>query len=250
MLVLKKPRRRRSRRSQPRRQRKTRPPPPQWFGIWDAETAPVAARQRDVSNTALLPNANIAFGGSGRGSHVHAHAGAGQFGSSTVTVTVTDAQGQIATTTFQYSVASTVAIPGDQNTANQNDVFKIVRNSTFLDIFRNDMVTPVVHVDYAAAAHTRSRGLAGTTRCCWICRAGIRFPQSGFRSMAAAGATSSVSSAAAAPDAITLQDGDIVIGAAAADVVAGAEELHLNLGAGTDTLTTVGGNASVFPPAW
>ena len=43
------------------------------------------------SNTALVPNANIVFGGSGANRTVTVTPAANQFGTATITVTVTDA---------------------------------------------------------------------------------------------------------------------------------------------------------------
>src|SRR5438034_143488 len=58
------------------------------------------------SNTTLLPNANITFGGSGANRTVTATPGANQFGTATITVTVTDANGGTSSDTFVLTVNS------------------------------------------------------------------------------------------------------------------------------------------------
>src|SRR5206468_86933 len=78
---------------------------PLWFGIADAETAAGSlAISATSSNTTLLPNANVTFGGSGADRTFTLTPAANQTGASTVTVTVTDAQGQTASAVFTYSV--------------------------------------------------------------------------------------------------------------------------------------------------
>src|SRR5439155_17944284 len=65
----------------------------QWFGIWDAETAASSLTlSAGSSNTTLLPNANITFGGSGTDRTFTLTPAAGQSGMTTVTITVSDAQ--------------------------------------------------------------------------------------------------------------------------------------------------------------
>ncbi|MEA2734369.1 MAG: hypothetical protein QOE14_820, partial [Humisphaera sp.] len=216
-----------------------------WFGIWDAETAASALTvSATSSNTALLPNANIAFGGSGMDRTFTLTPAAGQFGTATVTVTVTDAQGQSAATTFQYTVVNTIALNGDQTTPNQNDIFKVVRNGAFLDIFRNDMVTPIVHVDYASSPTYAIQSLGGNDQVLIDLAGGNPIPGVGLTIDGGIGndIVSVIGSSGA--DAVMLSGGDIVIGSSTTDLLGGEEELHLSLGAGADTLTA-GGNASV-----
>ncbi|HKQ39965.1 MAG TPA: tandem-95 repeat protein [Verrucomicrobiae bacterium] len=77
------------------------------FTIGDAETAAqnlsVAATS---SNQGLLPNSNIALGGSGTNRSIMAYPISGQIGSSTITVTVTDANSVSTSTTFVLTVRS------------------------------------------------------------------------------------------------------------------------------------------------
>ena len=77
------------------------------FTIGDAQTATSLLNLSSASsNTALVPNANIAFGGSGANRHVIITPAANQFGTSTITLTVTDAGGLSASDTFLLTVNS------------------------------------------------------------------------------------------------------------------------------------------------
>jgi len=75
------------------------------FTVGDAETAAESLTVTAISsNTALVPNANITFGGSGSDRTVSVTPAAGQYGTSNITVTVTDADGDVASTTFAVNV--------------------------------------------------------------------------------------------------------------------------------------------------
>ena len=77
------------------------------FTVGDAQTAAGLLSVTAVSsNTSLVPNANIAFGGSGANRHVIITPAANQFGTSTITLTVTDAGGLSASDTFILTVNS------------------------------------------------------------------------------------------------------------------------------------------------
>ena len=74
------------------------------FTVGDVETAPGTLAVTGVSsNPALVPNANIVFGGSGANRTVTVTPAANQFGTATITVTVSDG-----TTTVSDSFALTV----------------------------------------------------------------------------------------------------------------------------------------------
>jgi hypothetical protein len=79
--------------------------------IGDAETAAASLTLTGTSNnTALVPNANIVFGGSGGNRTVTVTPAAGQFGTATITVTVSDGS-LTAGDTFVLTVNSTGAPP-------------------------------------------------------------------------------------------------------------------------------------------
>src|SRR5439155_4505945 len=133
-----------------------------WFGIWDAETAASSlAVTATSSNTTLLPNANITFGGSGADRTFILNPASGQSGSTTITITVTDAQGQQTSTQFLYVVATANTINGDQDFSGEADAVRVVRNGTFLEVYRNNNITPVLHQDYASTGLLAVHALLG-----------------------------------------------------------------------------------------
>src|SRR5438552_2209626 len=81
------------------------PTPPIAFTVGDAETpaANLVVSGRS-SNPALVPSANIVFGGSGAGRTATISPAAGQSGSATITLTVSDAGGATASTSFLLTV--------------------------------------------------------------------------------------------------------------------------------------------------
>ena len=77
------------------------------FTVGDAQTAPGSLTlTRTSSNTALVPNGNIVFGGSGANRTVTVTPAAGQTGSTTITVTVSDGA-LTAQDSFNLTVSST-----------------------------------------------------------------------------------------------------------------------------------------------
>ncbi|MEA2711447.1 MAG: hypothetical protein QOF78_4048, partial [Phycisphaerales bacterium] len=219
--------------------------PATWFGVWDAETAAGSLTVTGTSsNTALLPNANISFTGSGSDRFVTLTPAAGQFGTTTVTITTTDAQGQSAFETFQYVVANIVALDGDQTVPNQNDIFKVIRSGSFLDIFRNDMVTPVVHVDYATAPTYAIHSLGGDDQLLIDLGGGNPISAAGLEIDGGSGNDFVSVIGGGGADAVSLINGDVTIASTSAAITGGVEELRLALGAGADTLAAAG-NASV-----
>ena len=72
------------------------------FTIGDSETAAAALTvSGSSSNTTLVPNANIVFGGSGANRTVTITPASNQFGTTTITVTVTDADSGTAVDSFR-----------------------------------------------------------------------------------------------------------------------------------------------------
>ncbi len=82
------------------------------FTVGDVET-PVANLTLSGSsdNLALVPNANITFGGAGAARTVRVTPVANQFGSATITVTVQDLDGGSASDTFVLTVTSVNDLP-------------------------------------------------------------------------------------------------------------------------------------------
>jgi hypothetical protein len=73
-----------------------------------------------------------------------------QLGTYVFTVTISDAGGLLATSTVIASDKTSTLIAGDQNSVNQNDVIRVVRNGTFVDAYRNS-ASPFLHQDYATS---------------------------------------------------------------------------------------------------
>ncbi len=98
------------------------------FTIGDAETAANSlVVSATSSNTALIPDESIVFGGSGANRSISFTPTTGQLGTSTITVTVTDADGDITTDTF----VTTITL---------NDVVSaVVTNLTLLEYAATDL---------------------------------------------------------------------------------------------------------------
>ena len=83
------------------------------FIVGDVETAAAGLLVTgSSSNTSLVPNGNIVFGGSGPNRTVTVSPLANQFGTATITVTVTDADGGTVTDTFTLTVLEESGSPG------------------------------------------------------------------------------------------------------------------------------------------
>ncbi len=90
------------------------------FTVGDVETAAAdLVVTGSSSNTALVPNANIVFGGSGANRTVTVTPLANAFGTATITVTVTDANSGSAVDTFLLTVTSQNDLPTISDIADQ-----------------------------------------------------------------------------------------------------------------------------------
>ncbi|MFO1351422.1 MAG: choice-of-anchor D domain-containing protein [Gammaproteobacteria bacterium] len=101
--------------------------------IGDAETAAGSlALTGDSSNTTLVPNANLVFGGSDANRTVTVTPAANLSGTSTITLTVTDGGGMTATDTFLLTVNSVNDVPsftkGPDQTVNEDAGAQTVTN--------------------------------------------------------------------------------------------------------------------------
>lgn len=91
------------------------------FTIGDIETAAGSLTvSATSSNTTLVPNGNLVFGGSGASRTLTATPAANQSGSATITVTVTDASSGTATDTFTLTVNAINDLPTISDIANQS----------------------------------------------------------------------------------------------------------------------------------
>ena len=83
------------------------------FTVGDVETAAGSLTvSGSSSNTTLVPNGNIVFGGSGANRTVTVTPAANQFGTATITVTVKDADGGTTSDNFVLTVSPLVSISG------------------------------------------------------------------------------------------------------------------------------------------
>jgi hypothetical protein len=90
------------------------------FNVWDQETPAESLNLSSVSSdTDLVPNGNIVFGGSAGNRAVTVTPAAGQSGTATITVTVSDGQAS-ASDSFVLTVTAK-ALPGDLNGDNSVD---------------------------------------------------------------------------------------------------------------------------------
>jgi CSLREA domain-containing protein len=150
------------------------PTSPIAFTIGDKETAAGSLTLTgSSSNTTLVPDANITFGGSGKDRTVTITPGANQSGSATITVIVTDADGDTSSDEFVLTVNETEEKPDavdDTVTTNQNTPVNV-------DVLANDsdpdgdsltisgVSTPghgTATITDGKVAYTPSAGYAGT----------------------------------------------------------------------------------------
>lgn len=216
----------------------------EWFGIWDAETAASSlVVSATSSNTTLLPNANITFGGSGGDRTFTLTPAAGQAGSTNVTITVTDGQGLTATSVFSFIVSNSLAINGDQSAPGEPDVIRVVRSGAFVDVYRNNIVTPAFHIDYATSPQLLINTLDGGDSITIDYTGGNPIPAAGLIVDGGNGNDTLSVVGSSAADAVALTTGAVSVNGGQF-TYGSTEELNLALGISADTLSA-GGNSSV-----
>jgi hypothetical protein len=105
------------------------------FTVGDEETAPAALSvTAGSSNTTLVPNANLALGGSGANRSITVTPAANQNGSTNITVTVSDG-GESASTSFTVTVT---AVP-DPPVAEDDNATTPVDTDVTIDVLANDV---------------------------------------------------------------------------------------------------------------
>jgi ELWxxDGT repeat protein len=121
------------------------------FTVGDGETAAGSLTlSGSSSNTALVPNANIVFGGSGGSRTVTVTPAANQFGTATITITVTDANSGTASDTFVLTVNAMNDPPTITDIANQT--INEDGNTGALGITIGDAETPVASLSLSGSS--------------------------------------------------------------------------------------------------
>src|SRR5262249_55668435 len=72
-------------------------------------------------------------------------------------VTIQDAGGLLATSTVIVTPVAATTVNGTSS----DDSMRIVRNGSFVDVYRNDPLNPVLHQDYATSPELILEGLQG-----------------------------------------------------------------------------------------
>ena len=125
------------------------------FTVGDVETAAASLTlSGSSSNTALVPNANIVFGGSGASRTVTITPALNQSGTATITLTVTDANAGTASDTFVLTVTAVNDVP---------TISDVTDKSTALNTVSGPHTFTVGDVETAAASLTMSSSSSNTT---------------------------------------------------------------------------------------
>jgi hypothetical protein len=125
------------------------------FTVGDVETPTASLTVTgSSSNTTLVPNGAIVFGGSGTSRTVSVAPAADQFGTATITVTVTDSDGGAATDTFVLTVNAVNDLPTISDTVDQ---------TTNEDVATGAIAFTVGDVETATGSLTVSGSSSNTT---------------------------------------------------------------------------------------
>ena len=216
-----------------------------WFGIWDGETALSSLTvSATASNPALLPLANIAFGGSGGDRTVSLTPAAGQSGTSNVTITVTDAQGATSQATFQFIVDATTAINGDGT----DELFRVARNGANVNVFRNGVL--IIDVPQSTTNAYTINALGGADTFIIDYSAGNPVPAGGLSVDGGAGVDGLRVIGSSGADSVALPTGSVSFAGSGQFGYVAAESLELQLGAGADTLAVAGAASVTTNALW
>jgi autotransporter-associated beta strand protein len=166
-----------------------------------------------------------------------------QIGTYIFTVTIADAGGLKTSSTVVVTPADATVISGDQDFANENDAIRIVRNGSFIDVYR-DSGSPFIHQDYATSPQLVISSAGGDDTTTVDYSGGNPVPANGL--VVDGGSGSNVISIVGSSD----NDAIAFAGGGSASVNGGqfaytsAEEIDVAPGAGSDTISAAG-NASV-----
>jgi autotransporter-associated beta strand protein len=220
------------------------------LSVLGAETGLAESNLTYTWGTVSKPNGStVSFGANGTNVAKNTTATLSQTGTYIFTVTITDPGGLLTTSTVVVTPTASTVINGDQDFANENDVIRIVRNGSFVDVFRNNPTTPVLHQDYATSPELVIEGLGGSDTITVDYSGGNPVPAAGLVVDGGTGTSDVVSVVGTtSTDAVTLASGGSVTVNGGQFGYTNFEEMDLSMGGGIDTLTA-SGNASVSTSA-
>jgi autotransporter-associated beta strand protein len=160
-------------------------------------------------------------------------------------VTIVDPGGLQTKSTVVVSNSPSLAINGDQDSVNENDVIRLVRSGSVIDIFRNNSVTPILQQTYSTSPLLVVSPMGGTDSITIDYSGGDPIPADGLIVNSAAGSDDTISVVTTTGnDAVMLASGSVGVNGEQFGYV-GTQELDLALGFGQDTIAA-GGDASVL----
>jgi autotransporter-associated beta strand protein len=189
--------------------------------------------------------ATVTFGANATNAAKNTTASLSVSGTYILRVTIADAMGLLVTSTVVITPTAPITVNGDQDSVNENDSIRIVRNGTFVDVYRNNTVTPVLHQDYASSPELVINGLGGSDTITVDYSGGNPIPAAGLVVTAGSGTNDVLSvTGSSSNDAVTLGAGGTVTVNGGQFTYADFEEMDLNFGAGTDTITASGNGSA------
>jgi len=109
----------------------------------------------------VVASTGLVITGSGNSRALTVTPVAGQTGTTTITLSTSDVLGGIYTDTFNLSVVSATTINGDADYSGENDVFRLVRSGSMLNLYQNS-TTPTQQFNYSGSGAIIINGLGAT----------------------------------------------------------------------------------------
>ena len=191
-------------------------------------------------NPTLLPSGSLNFTGSGLNRTLQITPATNVSGTAHVTVTLADEFGAVTNDTFLVTTA--VIINGDRNSSGQNDSIRLVRDGSMIDVYvNNTSTTPTEQYDFATAGPLAVNGLGGDDTVTLDMSGGSLIPSGGISVDLGTSSRgdSLIISGGTTDDSVTLGDSTIQINGNTINY-ANAESVALDLGQGSDQLSTSG----------
>ncbi len=155
-------------------------------------------------------------------------------------VTIADPGGLMVTSTVIVTPAPATTVYGDQDQANENDSIRIVRSGSNIDIFRNNLTTPVLVEAYSTSPELIIDGLGGNDTITVDYSGGDPVPTAGLVVDGGGGDDVVSVVGSSGNDAVTLASGGSVSVNGGQFGYVQAQEMDLSLGTGSDTLAASG----------